>query len=309
MKKYLIIMLVALVSLVLGTTGFVQESQGAATGASGGTPADGPRMNAFMVDKIIGSKVMNLKGETLGKIADLVVDVDTGRILYAILDFGGFLGFEEKRFPVPWAALAALPAEGIFFLNQSKAQLEHAPAFDRKNVPNMGDLQWGANVFKYYGAPAGYAQWGELPGNDYGYDEYQGSRYPIPRGAGINPASRTEDPYKKLFDAHTMKTISGHVVKIDQVPEFAFGLQMRVTVLTDTKEFLLVYLGPAFYVEGPWQAKHLKLGDQITVSGSQVTVSGEPFLIAMTVTRGKEVLRLRDKDGIPGWIGWKPTSE
>jgi sporulation protein YlmC with PRC-barrel domain len=263
-------------------------------------------MNAFLVDKIVGSKVMNLQGETLGKIADLVVDVDTGRILYAILDFGGFLGFEEKRFPVPWASLAALPSEGTFFFNQTKAQLEKAPAFDRKNVPNMGDMQWGANVFKYYGAPAGYAQW-ELPGSDYGYDEYQGSRYPIPRGAGINPASRTEDPYKKLFDAHTMKTISGHVVKIDQVPEFAFGLQMRVTVLTDTKEFLLVYLGPAFYVEGPWQAKHLKLGDQITVSGSQVTVSGEPFLIAMTVTRGKDVLRLRDKDGNPEWIGWKTT--
>jgi hypothetical protein len=252
---------------------------------------------------------MNLQGDTLGTIGDLVVDVDTGRIVYAILDFGGFLGFEEKRFPVPWAALAALPAEGIFFLNQSKAQLEHAPAFDRKQVPNMGDLQWGANVFKYYGAPAGYAQWGELPGNDYGYDEYQGSRYPIPRGSGINPVSRTEDPYKKLFDAHTMKTISGHVVKIDQVPEFTFGLQMRVTVLTDTKEFLPVYLGPAFYVEGPWQVKHLKLGDQVTVSGSQVTVSGESFLIAMTVKQGNEVLRLRDKDGIPGWIGWKPTSE
>ena len=308
MKKYLIIVLVALVSFGLATHGFAQESKGAATGAPGSNPAAGPRMNAFMVDKIIGSKVMNLKGETLGKIADLVVDVDTGRILYAILDFGGFLGFEEKRFPVPWASLAALPSEGTFFLNQTKAQLENAPAFDRKNVPNLADMQWGANVFKYYGAPAGYAQWG-LPGSDYGYDEYQGSRYPIPRGAGINPASRTEDPYKKLFDAHTMKTISGHVVKIDQVPEFTFGLQMRVTVLTDTKEFLPVYLGPAFYVEGPWQAKHLKLGDQVTVSGSQVTVSGEAFLIAMTVTRGKEVLRLRDKDGIPGWIGWKPTSE
>ena len=309
MKKYLVIVLVALVSLGLGANGFAQESKGAAAGVLGSNPAAGPRMNAFMVDKIIGSKVMNLKGETLGKIADLVVDVDTGRILYAILDFGGFLGFEEKRFPVPWTSLAALPAEGIFFLNQSKAQLENAPAFDRKNVPNMGDMQWGANVFKYYGAPAGYAQGGELPGNDYGYDEYQGSRYPIPRGSGINPVSRTEDPYKKLFDAHTMKTISGHVIKIDQVPEFAFGLQMRVTVLTDKKEFLPVYLGPAFYVEGPWQVKHLKLGDQVTVSGSQVTVSGESFLIAMTVKQGNEVLRLRDKDGIPGWIGWKPTSE
>jgi len=306
MRRHLIVILLALVGLLLGTNGFTQQTTEPGGGNRASNPATGPRVNAFMVEKIIGSKVMNLKGETLGKIANLVVDIDTGRLVYAVLESGGFLGFEEKLFPVPWASLAALPAEGIFFLNQSKAQLEHAPAFDRKQVPNMGDLQWGANVFKYYGAPAGYAQWG-LPGSDYGYDEYQGSRYPIPRGAGINPASRTEDPYKKLFDAHTMKTISGHVVKIDQVPEFAFGLQMRVTVLTDTKEFLLVYLGPAFYVEGPWQAKHLKLGDQITVSGSQVTVSGEPFLIAMTVTRGKDILRLRDKDGNPEWNGWKPT--
>ena len=305
MNKSLSIVLVALVSLVLGTTGVVRESHGAAPGSP---PAAGPHMNAFLVDKIIGSKVLNLHGEPLGTIGDLVVDVDTGRIVYAILDFGGFLGFEEKRFPVPWAALAALPAEGTFFLNQTKAQLEHAPAFDRKQVPNMGDLQWGANVFKYYGTPAGYAQWGELPGNDYGYDEYQGARSPIPRGTGIRPASRTTDPYKTLFDATTMTTIAGHVVKID-VPEFAFGSQMRVTVLTDKKEFLPVYLGPAFYVEGPWQAKHLKFGDPVTVTGSQVTVKGEPLLIAMTVTQGHDVLRLRDKEGIPGWIGWKTTSE
>jgi sporulation protein YlmC with PRC-barrel domain len=308
MKKYLIIGLVALGSLGLGANGFAQETKGSARATLGSTPTAGPRMNAFLVDKIIGSKVLNLQGDTLGKIADLVADVDTGRILYAILDFGGFLGFEEKRFPVPWGSLAALPSEGIFFLNQTKAQLENAPAFDRKQVPNMGDVQWGANVFKYYGAPAGYAQWG-LPGYDYGYDEYHGSRYPIPAGSGINPASRTEDPYKTLFDAHTMKTISGHVIKIDQVPEFAYGLQMRVTVLTDKKEVLPVYLGPAFYVAGPWQAKHLTLGDQVTVSGSQVVVRGEPLLIAMTVTQGNAVLRLRDQEGIPEWIGWKTPSK
>jgi hypothetical protein len=43
------------------------------------------------------------------------------------------------------------------------------------------------------------------------------------------------------------------------------------------------------------------------VTGSQVTDRGEPFLIATTVTRGKDVLRLRDKDGNPEWIGWKTT--
>jgi sporulation protein YlmC with PRC-barrel domain len=302
MKKHLIIILLAMVGLFLGMNGFAQEKTS--------KPAEGERINAFMMDKIIGSKVINLKGETLGKIEDLVVDIDTGRILYAILDFGGFLGIGSKLFPVPWESLAALPSEGIFFLNQSKEGIEKAPAFEKKNLPDMGDMRWGANVFKYYGAPSGYAQKGPLGYDyDYGYHDYYGYNYPISPRLGINSASWIGDPYRKIFDSKTIKTISGQVIKIDQVPEFGFGLQMRLTVFIDKKEILPVYLGPVFYLIGPWQAKHFKLGDQVTVSGSQVTVRGEPLMIAMTVKRGNEVLRLRDQDGIPAWIGWKKTSD
>jgi hypothetical protein len=80
---------------------------------------------------------------------------------------------------------------------------------------------------------------------------------------------------------------------------------MLTSVFTDKKEVLPVYLGPAFYIVGSDQAKHFKIGDQVTVSGSQGTRGGEAFMIAMTVKRGNEVLRLRDKDGNPEWIGWK----
>jgi sporulation protein YlmC with PRC-barrel domain len=299
MRRHLIIILLAIIGLFPGTNGFTQGEKGL---------REGQRINAFMVEKIIGSKVMNLKGETLGKIKNLVVDIDTGRIVYAVLESGGFLGIGDKLLPVPWESLAALPSEGIFFLNQSKGQMEKAPAFDRKNLPNMGDMLWGANVFKYYGAPSGYAQRGLL-GYDYGYYDYYASKYPLSPGSGINPASRTEDPYKKIFDSKTIKTISGRVIKIDQVPELGFGLQMRLTVFIDKNEILPVYLGPAFYLIGPWQAKHFTLGDKVIVSGSQVTVSGETLMIAMTVKLGNEVLRLRDKDGIPEWIGWKKTSD
>jgi sporulation protein YlmC with PRC-barrel domain len=305
MKRHLIIILLAIVGLFLGTNGFTQEKKGPGAGEVASKTAEGQRINAFMVENIIGSKVINLKGETLGKIDNFVVDIDTGRIVYAVLDSGGFLGIGEKLFPVPWRSLAVLPSEGIFFLNQSKEQMEKAPAFDRKNLPDMGDMRWGANVFKYYGAPSGYAQEAPLLGYDDGYYDYYDPTYPILRGSGIHPVSRTEDPYKKLFDSKTIKTISGQVIKIDQVPEFGFGLQMRLTVFIDKKEILPVYLGPAFYIVGPWQAKHFKLGDKVTVSGSRVTVNGEPLMIATTVNRGNEVLRLRDKDGIPGWIGWK----
>jgi sporulation protein YlmC with PRC-barrel domain len=301
MKRHLIIILLAIVGLFLGTTGFTQEKKGPAAGDKAGKTAEDQRINAFMVEKIIGSKVINLKGETLGKIENLVVDIDTGRIVYAVLESGGFLGIGDKLLPIPWGSLAALPSEAIFFLNQSKEQMEKAPAFDRKNVPNMGDMRWGEGIFKHYGAtgyepfaPMGYSYSG-------GYGGYFGN--PMPSGPG------REDPYKKLFDPKTIKTISGQVMKVDQTPQPGFGMEMRLIVFIGKKDILPVYLGPGLYVVGPGQAKRFKLGDKVTVSGSQVIVGGEPFMIATTVKRGNEVLRLRDKDGTPEWVGWKETND
>jgi sporulation protein YlmC with PRC-barrel domain len=292
-----------MVGLFLGTNGFAQEKKGPEMGSK---TADGQRINAFMVEKIIGSKVINLKGETLGKIENLVVDIDTGRILYAVLESGGFLGMGEKLFPVPWESLAALPAEGLFFLNQSKEQMKKAPAFDKKNLPNMADMSWGEGIFKHYGGP-GYEHQGSMGmgyGYGYGYGGY-GGYY----GYGMPPGPGREDPYKKIFDSKTIKTISGQVIKVGQVPEPGFGMEMRLTVFVDKKEVLPVYLGPAFYIVGPERAKEFKIGDQVTVTGSQVTVRGELFMLATTVKRGNEVLRLRDKDGNPEWFGWRKASD
>jgi sporulation protein YlmC with PRC-barrel domain len=299
MRRHLIIILLVMVGLFLGTNGFTQEKKGPG--------AEGQQINAFMVEKIIGSKVINLKGETLGKIDNLVVDIDTGRIVYAVLESGGFLGIGDKLFPVPWESLAALPSEGLFFLNQSKDQMEKAPAFAKKDLPNVGDRHWGEDIFKHYGVP-GYEQRG-LMGNGYGYSPggYNGINgyvsYPK------HPGSGREDPYQKIFDSKIIKTTSGQVIKVDQVPEPGFGMEMRLTVFTDKKEVLPVYLGPARYIVVFEQAKHFKMGDKITVTGSLVTVRGEPFMIATTVKRGNEILRLRDKDGNPEWVGWKKASD
>jgi sporulation protein YlmC with PRC-barrel domain len=247
-------------------------------------------VNAFMVEKIIGSRVMNLKGQTLGKIEDLVIDIDTGKIMYAILDFGGFLGIGNKLFPVPWESLAALPLEGIFFLNQSKEQLEKAPGYDKNNLPDMGDLHWGSGIYKYYGVPSEYKR------RRTGYGYY---------GYGYYPWVGKEDPYTKIFDPKKIKTITGQVIKVEEIIPYGTGLKLIVYV--NKKEILPVYLGPFWYVEA--QGRSFKSGDKVSVTGSVVSPRGEPFMIAMTVGRGNEELRLREKDGTPAWIAWKETGK
>jgi sporulation protein YlmC with PRC-barrel domain len=296
-----------MVGLFLGTNGFTQERMGPGGGA--GKMAEGQRINAFMVGKIIGSQVMNGKGETLGKIGDLVVDIDTGQIVYAVLESGGFLGIGEKLFPVPWEFLAALPSEGIFILNRSKEQMANAPAFDKNNLPDMADMHWGMDIFKHYGIP-GDVNRGTLGNYGYGYGGYGGyGGYYGHYGYPMHPGPVREDPYTKIFDSKTIKTISGQVIKVDYVPDPGFGTEMRLTVFIDKKEILPVYLGPASYIVGSEQGKYFKRGDKVTVTGSQVTVRGETFILATTVKRGDEVLRLRSKDGTPEWVGWKKASD
>jgi sporulation protein YlmC with PRC-barrel domain len=69
---------------------------------------------------ISGDKVCNLEGEDLGKIEDLVVDLDTGKVAYAVLSFGGFMGMGDKLFALPWQSLTVDKGEHRIILNPRK---------------------------------------------------------------------------------------------------------------------------------------------------------------------------------------------
>jgi hypothetical protein len=100
---------------------------------------------------VIGSNVVNTKNEDLGKIEDLVLDAGAGRIAYAVLSFGGFLGMGDKYFAIPWNAFRFDLAEKRAVLNVDKKLLENAPGFDKDKWPNMADSTWGTGIFKHYG--------------------------------------------------------------------------------------------------------------------------------------------------------------
>ena len=109
-----------------------------------------PRVLA--ADTLTGDKVVNLQNEDLGTIEHLMIDIESGRIAYAVLSFGGFLGMGEKLFAIPWSSLIVDTVEKQFILNADKERLKLAPGFDKEHWPNMADRAWATEVFLYYGA-------------------------------------------------------------------------------------------------------------------------------------------------------------
>jgi uncharacterized protein YjbJ (UPF0337 family)/sporulation protein YlmC with PRC-barrel domain len=103
------------------------------------------------VSALTGSRVINPAGDNLGKIEDIAIDMASGRIAYAVLSFGGFLGFGSKYFALPWEALRLSSAEEAFILHVDREVLEKAPGFDKEQWPEMADRQWGAGIYNHYG--------------------------------------------------------------------------------------------------------------------------------------------------------------
>jgi sporulation protein YlmC with PRC-barrel domain len=100
---------------------------------------------------LVGNDVYNLKSEDLGEIKEIMLDMRSGRVGYAVLSFGGFLGMGEKLFAVPWEALKLDTVNKRFVLNVEKDRLASAPGFDADNWPDMADRTWIESIHSYYG--------------------------------------------------------------------------------------------------------------------------------------------------------------
>ena len=100
---------------------------------------------------LIHDKVVNLNGEYVGKIEELMIDVTTGRVAYAVLSFGGFLGLGDKLFAIPWQALRLVTDEHRFVLDVDRSVLDHAPGFDKRNWPDMSDPMFHHAIHRHYG--------------------------------------------------------------------------------------------------------------------------------------------------------------
>lgn len=127
---------------------------------------------------------------------------------------------------------------------------------------------------------------------------------PPPPGAPPGPPGRRGmgSGLGRFFNPKTVETLTGEVIKVQRGPLSPGGRMnmVRFTLKTD-KESIEVFLGPAKYVDA--QPVKLKAKDKVEVKGSRQTLPkrGTTIITAATVTKGNQVLELRDEEGSPLW--------
>jgi sporulation protein YlmC with PRC-barrel domain len=146
-RKGTFIAVLAIFSAVLVTEALVQGRRAAGQETSSSTPED----TLLRSSTLFSYRVKSPQGENLGKIEEVMIDMEIKRLAYAVLSFGGFWGLGDKWVPVPWDALTFKADEKVLILNIDKEKLQKAPNFDRATLPELANRQWGAVIHTYYG--------------------------------------------------------------------------------------------------------------------------------------------------------------
>jgi PRC-barrel domain len=102
--------------------------------------------------KVNGAAVYDTSGEHIGKIYDIMLDKVSGKVAYAIMSFGGFLGMGDSYYPLPWPVLHYDTGLDGYVVNVSKAKLEGAPNYHVGSDPTWGDRAYDQKVYGYYGS-------------------------------------------------------------------------------------------------------------------------------------------------------------
>jgi len=107
------------------------------------------------VSQLMGMDIVNSRGQDVGEVHDVVLDGETGRLRYLAVTYGGFLGFGDKLFAVPYEAFRYQvdPDDGdeyVFVLDVTQQQMEGAQGFDQDNWPNFADKTFTADLDRRY---------------------------------------------------------------------------------------------------------------------------------------------------------------
>ena len=123
------------------------------TSTQGGTIERRETASLIGSDKVEGTPVYRSSGDRVGQIERIMIDKISGKAIYAVMSFGGFLGIGEKNHPLPWSTLKYDQSKGGYVVNLDRKMLEDAPTYDADDEFEW-TLDYGQRVDKYYNAPS-----------------------------------------------------------------------------------------------------------------------------------------------------------
>jgi sporulation protein YlmC with PRC-barrel domain len=236
------------------------------------------------VTDIDGQKLMSSSGEELGKVDGLILDAVSARIAFAVVTFGGTLGFGAERAPLPWAYFDVNSEGRLYGMDLDKEKIRNAPRLSGADGPELRDPKFGARVYSHYGLNA---PWLSRPAS----------------------AAKQHDPadikrYNKLYNSGVEHRVSGPIVSIDDSsPATGVPNVAMVTLKSPSDGKVTVHLAPKWFLEE--QRITLRSGDQVTIEGRWAEIDGTRCLIASQVSGADGAsVTLRRKDGDPAWT-WR----
>lgn len=108
---------------------------------------------AIRAKKVLGTKVVDMTGNKIGHIEDVILDKNSNSILFAVVGFGGFLGMAEKYHPIPWGSLDYDPDHEAYVVSYTKEQLTAAPSGSIDELTRDDGLAFRDRTYDYYKAP------------------------------------------------------------------------------------------------------------------------------------------------------------
>lgn len=156
-QKLLVAALASALALPFATTSFAQNSDSSGASASSAKSSQiKESRNDMRASELLGKNVRNQKGEDLGKVEDVLVNVNSGRVQYTVLSFGGFMGMGDKLFAIPLSAFDRSQQRDHLVLNVSEERLKNAEGFDKNNWPNYrNDQGFMARTRNSFGGDSG----------------------------------------------------------------------------------------------------------------------------------------------------------
>lgn len=109
--------------------------------------------------------------------------------------------------------------------------------------------------------------------------------------------------YGRMFNPDSIQTVSGKVIAVNKIAPMDTE-DYGISLFVDTgSEEIFAHLGPSWFLDT--EPMQFQTGDNIEVTGSRITMDGDPVIVVTEIRKGNEKMALRSPKGQPVWSGWK----